>query len=386
MIEYLVDFFSDIFLVSISPCLAVCVAPLLAVWLCGCGASSSDNPQIADPPVFRGVCTQGGTDCQPASPMMMDMVVKFLKIEKEKAAAWDRFPKVDFFGDRCPPEEVFVLNKTLAVSSWGPSVLEGSLSKLYPTVNGKYMIKVVEADEVIWMLWREQAALWVLNDLGIAPRIYDPRYEKISAECYARSYVMDKVGSKTLADLYDENKVTGAKQVARIGIAIINMIEKVHSRGIIHGDIFGTNFVFSDLNDVEGTLKIIDFGRSKPYIDPTTGAHIPEGFAEFDLESWNPVNLSINELNDKTVSRRDDMFRIAELLVFLTDGGAALLQITPRGDIVLPPIRQLVRLKQNRRFSDAVSKQVIDIYYRSLEMGFSETPDYEVFRQILASV
>ena len=318
--------------------------------------------------------------------MMMDMVVKFLKIEKEKAAAWKRFTKVDFFGDRCPPEEVFVLNETLAVSSGGPSVLEGSLSKLYPTVNGKYMIKVAEADEVIWMLWREQAALWVLNDLGIAPRIYDPRYEKISAECYARSYVMDKVGSKTLADLYDENEVTGAKQVARIGIAIINMIEKVHSRGIIHGDIFGTNFVFSDLNDVEGTLKIIDFGRSKPYIDPTTGAHIPEGFAEFDLESWNPVNLSINELNDKTVSRRDDMFRIAELLVFLTDGGAALLQIAPRGDIVLPPIRQLVRLKQNRRFSDAVSKQVIDIYYRSLEMGFSETPDYEVFRQILASV
>lgn len=369
-----------------APCLTVCVTAVLAVWLCGCGASSSDKPQTPDPPGFRGVFTEDGTDPQPASPTMTDMVVKFLNIEKEKAAAWDRFHRVDFFGDQCPPKEVFVLNKKLAVATWGPRVLEGSLSKLHPTVDGKYMIKVVEADEVIWMLWRDQAALWVLNDLGIAPRIHDPRYEKISAQCHARSYVMDKVGSKTLADLYDENKVTGAKQVAQIGIAMINMIEQVHSRGIIHGDIFGPNFVFSDLNDVAGTLKIIDFGRSKPYIDPTTGEHISEGFAEFDPESWNCVYLSINELNDKTVSRRDDMFRIAELLVFLTDGEAALLQITPLGNIIVPPIRQLVRLKRNRRFSGAVSKQVIDVYYRSLEMGFSETPDYELFRQILATV
>lgn len=62
--------------------------------------------------------------------------------------------------------------------------------------------------------------------------------------------------------------------VLQIGIQIIYRLEAIHKKGFVHRDIKANNFMIGR-NDKRSTIYIIDFGLSKRYIDPKTGAHIP---------------------------------------------------------------------------------------------------------------
>lgn len=72
------------------------------------------------------------------------------------------------------------------------------------------------------------------------------------------------------------------------------------------------NCVFSDRADPAGTLKMIDYGRARVFVG-IKGHHVPA--ANKSLGSLNPLLLSPWELEGLTISRRDDMYRLSELLV-----------------------------------------------------------------------
>ena len=158
-------------------------------------------------------------------------------------------------------------------------------------------------------------------------------------ECYAaraevRFMVQAKAG-ETVADylLAVQNKhgcdesPTYLKTVIDVGIKIVRVLERLHTMGIVHGDIHGGNILLrspvADLAGLESKdvdLVLIDFGYASYFPDfigspAKVAAEKPSAFA-------NPDMLSHWQLDGYRVGRRDDLYRAMEFLARLLAMGS----------------------------------------------------------------
>ncbi|KAG6856423.1 hypothetical protein H0H87_004642 [Tephrocybe sp. NHM501043] len=133
---------------------------------------------------------------------------------------------------------------------------------------------------------------------------------------------MDLLGSS----LHSLHKSVGGPEkpldigtVCTIAIQMIERLETMHRRGVLHRDIQLGNTVIGRVPD-ERTLYMIDFGFSKCYIDPRTRRHIPDSNAKRDFigNYW----FSSVGVHCRVPSRRDDMEAAALMFIHM---------LTPRG-------------------------------------------------------
>ena len=237
------------------------------------------------------------------------------------------------------------------------------------------------------MLFRDYAALLVMNDTGVTPRVYDAQYESdVSERCKLKIITMERVGNYHLDFAYERTGGMTEEQVIAIGRSAIRLIQAIHARGIIHGDIHAGNFVFSDPMDIPGTLKVIDFGRSTPY-RTEDGQHIAEEdmrTVDFADTHWNPLFQSIHELSGSPVSRRDDMYRLAEMLVYLLVGDDDLYikYIEPTTGLTQQMLPPQQKVKQKKRFRDleemGIPLSIRTLYYSAMWDNFESDPNYDV--------
>lgn len=206
---------------------------------------------------------------------------------------------------------------------------------------------------------------------------------------------MTNEGANTLYDYYDKVGKLDANTTLAIGRRAIRLVEQVHKRGLIHGDIHWGNFVYKNESDIPGTLKLIDYGRAMPYIDWQTGDHLPPEMMiakMSELFLWNDAYLSINELQGNPVGRRDDMFRLAEMLSFMMEGTDAIMEKRERpppprtGEhkpralrrSFLVPRRNIVNRKRFRNLKQTTPKAIAELYYASQTDKLEETPNYDI--------
>jgi serine/threonine protein kinase len=238
--------------------------------------------------------------------------------------------------------------------------------------NKKFLMKVSGNQERhLDQMWKESAVLRLLSGYKSVTSTYVAATlpESVSQLCQLRTMVMERVGETNVGDHRINNGGPLDKQfVSSVGIAAINLLETVHSTGLVHGDVHEGNFVFYK-SDPAATLRIIDFGRTRPYIDAKTGNHVP--LARIGEHNWNPVLLSVGELEGWTVSRRDDLFRLAELLISNTD------PIDVNGD------EDVLHFKRNRKFSPLVPEGLVQFYKETMDLAFDATPDYNRFRSLI---
>ncbi|KAI4519441.1 kinase-like protein, partial [Schizophyllum commune Loenen D] len=136
---------------------------------------------------------------------------------------------------------------------------------------------------------------------------------------YGRSQIyeylaLEKLGedvgslSQTPNDLTLQNLVAVAWQM-------LDAIEFVHSRGIIHCDIRRGNFPVGVGTD-EGRVKLIDFGLARNYRDPSTQEHIHEKILQKHAVTYRYISLNMHLHHNP--SCREDIeslaYTIAELL------------------------------------------------------------------------
>ena len=224
-------------------------------------------------------------------------------------------------------------------------------------------------------MWKESAVLKLLSGYkGVTSTYVAATFsETISQLCQLRTMVMERVGETSALDFWQRNgRPLDNEFVSSVGIAAINLLETVHSTGLVHGDVHGGNFVFYR-SDPAASLRIIDVGRTRPYIDAKTGNHVP--LARIGEHNWNPVLLSVGELEGWTVSRRDDLFRLAELLIFLISDDS--------DHRFVNGAQELLRVKRNRKFSPLVPAGFIEFYKETMALAFEATPDYNHLRSLI---
>ena len=292
----------------------------------------------------------------------------------------------------CPPEYIQIGSESFAMDQ-DPSEI-GSGTSIFETIDKSIVVKRVdtELDFLLTLLWRDEAALNVLEDaLNVSPIPLELVQEP--SMCMLRTMGMTSVGENTLFDYYEQNGLLDADTAVAIGKRAIRLIEQVHSRGLIHGDIHWGNFVYSNESDIVGSLRLIDYGRSMPYIDPVTGDHLGPDMlmpTMCDQFVWNDAYLSINELQGNPISRRDDMYRLAEMLSFLMEGTDAIMEKRPPPRFslnrkprdlernYLVPRRDVLNKKRFRSLKQTTHKCIAELYYGSQMMELEETPNYNI--------
>ena len=119
---------------------------------------------------------------------------------------------------------------------------------------------------------------------------------------------------KSLEDLFQEHKKHFSMHtVCMIGTQMLERIEFIHNKHIIHRDIKPDNFTMG-LGKNETKLYIIDFGLSKKYRSSKTLQHIK--YNEYRKMAGTARYASIRAINGCEQGRRDDMESVGYVLMY----------------------------------------------------------------------
>ena len=194
-------------------------------------------------------------------------------------------------------------------------IANGAFSEIYSGTNiinkEKVAIKIEKRNIKNKHLESECYTLFTLRSIGIP---------KVLSFGHNKDYdilVMPLLG-KSLLDIFNSKNLNYEfKDICLIAIQIIDRIQWVHSRKIIHRDIKPDNILIG-LKDPH-LIYLIDFGLSQKFQSTKTGKHIKISRLKTFTGSIN--FCSSNALRLLQQSRRDDLESIGYMLVYLMKGG-----------------------------------------------------------------
>ncbi|CAA0821324.1 Protein kinase family protein [Striga hermonthica] len=132
--------------------------------------------------------------------------------------------------------------------------------------------------------------------------------------------VMDMLGP-SLWDVWNNNSHTmSIEMVACIAIEAISILEKLHSKGYVHGDVKPENFLLGPPGTPdEKKLFLVDLGLATRWRDISTGLHVDYDQRP-DVFRGTVRYASVHAHLGRTGSRRDDLESLAYTLIFLLRG------------------------------------------------------------------
>ena len=233
---------------------------------------------------------------------------------------------------------------------------EGSFGKIYiaTSINSKeeYAVKLEKNDLSRCLLETEAYILNHLKAFGL------PEIKIYGCNSEYNILIMELLGQSLETLFQSQNKSFSLKTACMLGIQMIDRIEYIHSRKIIHRDIKPDNFVMGR-GSKSHIVYVLDFGLSKKYWSSSHKCHIP--FVKGKKLTGTARYASINALSGGEQSRRDDLERYKKICEKKRDTSA----------------KELCSSYPSE-FENFVN------YTRNLK--FMEVPDYNYLRNLLKSV
>ncbi|KAL5228937.1 hypothetical protein ABZP36_017202 [Zizania latifolia] len=132
--------------------------------------------------------------------------------------------------------------------------------------------------------------------------------------------VMDMLGP-SLWDVWNNNSHSmSVEMVACIAIEAISILEKMHAKGYVHGDVKPENFLLGPPDTPEGKkLFLVDLGLATKWKDAGTGLHVDYDQRP-DIFRGTVRYASVHAHLGRTGCRRDDLESLAYTLIFLLRG------------------------------------------------------------------
>ncbi|GAU16548.1 hypothetical protein TSUD_167790 [Trifolium subterraneum] len=158
----------------------------------------------------------------------------------------------------------------------------------------------------------------VYNTLGGSHGIPKVHYKGRQGEYYVM--VMDMLGP-SLWDVWNSSgQSMSAEMVACIAVESLSILDKMHSRGYVHGDVKPENFLLGQPGTAqEKKLFLVDLGLATKWRDTSTGQHV-EYDQRPDMFRGTVRYASVHAHLGRTASRRDDLESLAYTLIFLHKG------------------------------------------------------------------
>ena len=124
---------------------------------------------------------------------------------------------------------------------------------------------------------------------------------------------------KSLENIFENSnpKNFSVNCVAKLGLQMIEILQFIHNKNIIHRDIKPDNFVVGK-NDKNKNLYLLDFGLAKKYRSSKTLEHYP--MIKHKNLTGTARYASINALNGLSQSRRDDLEAVGYVLLYFLRG------------------------------------------------------------------
>ena len=195
--------------------------------------------------------------------------------------------------------------------------------------------------------------------------------------------IMPLLGKSLLDIFVSKNLNYEFKDICLIAIQIIERIQWIHSRYIVHRDIKPDNFLIG-LDDPH-ILYLIDFGLSKKYQSTKTGKHIK--MCELKKFTGSIVYASVNSLKCREQSRRDDLESIGYMLIYLMKGSLPWqrVKVSNKKESYL----KVAQFKNNitpEKLCENLPNEFITYLKYVKKLKFEEEPNYNYLRNIFVQM
>ena len=203
------------------------------------------------------------------------------------------------------------------------------------------------------------------------PKIYD---------CFKKDnsnyLVMEILGPSLESTFKKCNKLFSLSTVLNIGLQILDILEHIHSKNIIHKDIKPDCFLIGKKD--KSKIYIIDFGFSTNYIDPILNLHYPlmtDSFVgNYKFTSFNSIVLGYNK------SRRDDIESLAYMLIYFLNGS-----LPWDNTVNKVEIQNLRRKNSIEILCCNMPIEIKTFLSYACNLKFIEKPDYNYLRNLLTN-
>ena len=194
---------------------------------------------------------------------------------------------------------------------------------------------------------------------------------------------MELLGS-SLEDIFqNQDKKYSVKTVCMIGIQMLDRLEFIHSKNIIHRDIKPDNFTIG-MDNKSHIIYALDFGLSKKYRSSRTHQHIKYNVNK--KLTGTARYASINALKGTEQSRRDDLEAIGYVLMYFLRGSLPWQGLhVHKGEDRYKKILAKKRGTTAEELCKGFPKEFVDYINYTRNMEFEVDPDYKYLRGLLLS-